>query len=81
MNATPASVERKQKCGVHFEIYRFLKKAVNLPHYPYLIQLSMVLMLNISSTLFSPDIADFTVLHLILPLPTSAWVELENMLR
>ena len=34
MNVPPASVERVQKCVVNFEIYRFLKKAANLPHPP-----------------------------------------------
>ena len=36
MNVPPASVERVQKCAVNFEIYRFLKKAANLPHPPLL---------------------------------------------
>ena len=36
MNVPPASVERVQKCVVNFEIYRFLKKAANLPHPPLL---------------------------------------------
>ena len=34
MNVPPVSVERVQKCVVNFEIYRFLKKAANLPHPP-----------------------------------------------
>ena len=34
MNVQPVSVERVQKCVVNFEIYRFLKKAANLPHPP-----------------------------------------------
>ena len=34
MNVPPVSVERAQKCVVNFEIYRFLKKAANLPHPP-----------------------------------------------
>ena len=34
MNEPPVSVERVQKCVVNFEIYRFLKKAANLPHPP-----------------------------------------------
>ena len=36
MNVPPVSVERVQKCVVNFEIYRFLKKAANLPHPPLL---------------------------------------------
>ena len=36
MNVRPVSVERVQKCVVNFEIYRFLKKAANLPHPPLL---------------------------------------------
>ena len=36
MNVPPGSVERVQKCVVNFEIYRFLKKAANLPHPPLL---------------------------------------------
>ena len=34
MNVPPVSVERVQKCVVNFEIYRYLKKAANLPHPP-----------------------------------------------
>ena len=34
MNVPPVSVESVQKCAVNFEIYRFLKKAANLPHPP-----------------------------------------------
>ena len=34
MNVPPVSVERVQKCVINFEIYRFLKKAANLPHPP-----------------------------------------------
>ena len=34
MNVPPVSIERVQKCVVNFEIYRFLKKAANLPHPP-----------------------------------------------
>ena len=34
MNVPPVSVERVQKCVVNLEIYRFLKKAANLPHPP-----------------------------------------------
>ena len=34
MNVPPVSVERVQKCAVNFDIYRFLKKAANLPHPP-----------------------------------------------
>ena len=34
MIATPARVEKVQKCAFNFEIYRFLKKAANLPHPP-----------------------------------------------
>ena len=37
MNVPPVSVERVQKCVVNFEIYRFLKKAANLPHPPLFI--------------------------------------------
>ena len=36
MNVPPVSVEGVQKCVVNFEIYRFLKKAANLPHPPLL---------------------------------------------
>ena len=39
MIATPASVERVQKCAFNFEIYRFLKKATNLPHLPLFFKL------------------------------------------
>ena len=39
MNATPASVERVQKYVFNFEIYRFMKKAVNLPHPPLVVHL------------------------------------------
>ena len=35
MNVPPVSVEGVQKCVVNFEIYRFLKKAANLPHPPH----------------------------------------------
>ena len=34
MDVPPVSVERVQKGVVNFEIYRFLKKAANLPHPP-----------------------------------------------
>ena len=36
MNATPASIERVKKYVFNFEIYRFVKKAANLPHPPLL---------------------------------------------
>ena len=39
MNATPASVERVQKYVFNFEIYCFMKRAVNLPHPPLVVHL------------------------------------------
>ena len=50
MNVPPVSVERVQKCVVNFEIYRFLKKAANLPHPPLL---TFFLLLGISDSLTS----------------------------
>ena len=44
MNVPPVSVERVQKCVVNFEIYRFLKKAANLPHPP--LQLCLTYLIN-----------------------------------
>ena len=41
MIATPASVERVEKCVFNFEIYCFLKNAANLPHSPLLCLLSV----------------------------------------
>ena len=43
MNVPPVSVERVQKCVVNFEVYRFLKKAANLPHPPLPLEVVVVM--------------------------------------
>ena len=54
MNVPPVSVERVQKCVVNFEIYRFLKKAANLPHPPLYLPNNSITYLPDSSANKSP---------------------------
>ena len=59
MNVPPVSVERVQKCVVNFEIYRFLKKAANLPHPPLCQIEKRILVQSLGQWVNSPDRGKF----------------------